>query len=215
MATEVKAKKIRARLGLQKMNDGDVGQLLTSSLNGLTANAAIFSKLPIDPAVYKDVINDFLTAVPVALDGSKTAIAHKRKLRQRAIRMYEELAHYVEANCNDDMATFLLSGFQPRTTPASSQPPEPPSISSAVHGSLPGQIKIRFKRVRYAASYDVRSGAVLPGGGAPTAWTEQKSTKTSVIIENLTAGTTYAFQVRAFGASGSSNWSDVVTRMAV
>ena len=27
--------------------------------------------------------------------------------------MYEELAHYVESNCNDDMATFLLSGFQP------------------------------------------------------------------------------------------------------
>jgi hypothetical protein len=215
MPAEVKGKKIRARLGLQKLADGDVGQLLVNSLNGLTTNAAIFSKTPIDLAIYKDAINDFLAAVPVALDGSRTAIARKKKLRDRAIRMYEELAHYVESNCNDDMTTFLLSGFQPTAKAAAGQSLAETSITSAVHGSLPGQMKIRFKRVPRAAGYDVRFGAVPAGGGTSTTWTEQKSTKTSVIIENLTPGTTYALQVRAFGAAGSTNWSDAVIRMAV
>jgi len=64
----------------------------------------------------RPTIDGYLAAVPVALDGSRTAIAHKNKLRNAAIRMYGELAHYVEANCNDDMATFLLSGFQPAAT---------------------------------------------------------------------------------------------------
>jgi hypothetical protein len=216
MGTEVKPKKIRARLGLTKLSDGDLGHLLVNSLNGLTTNAAIFSKLPVDPVIYKDTINDFLAAVPVALDGSKTAIVRKNKLRERAIRIYEELAHYVEANCNDDMETFLLSGFLPTAKAAAAlQPLEQVSIASAVHGSLPGQMKIRFNRVPRAAGYDVRFAAVPTGGGTPTAWTEQKSTKTSVIIENLTAGTSYAFQVRAFGAAGSTDWSDAVIRMAV
>ena len=216
MTTEVKGKKIRARFGLQKLADGDVGQLLVSSLNGLTANAAIFSKLPVDPAIYKDAINDFLAAVPVALDGSKTAIARKKKLRERVIRIYEELAHYVESNCNDDMATFLLSGFQPTaTTKVPPQPLEQVSIVSVVQGSVSGQMKVRFNRVPRAVDYDVRRGAVPSGGGMPTAWTEERTTKTSLIIDNLTPGTTYAFQVRAFGRSGSTDWSDAVIRIAV
>ena len=52
-------------------------------------------------------------------------------------------------------------------------------------------------------------------GGMPTAWTEERITKTSLIIDNLMPGTTYAFQVRAFGRSGSTDWSDAVIRIAV
>ena len=51
--------------------------------------------------------------------------------------MYVELAHYVEANCNGDMATFLLSGFQPAaTTKTPPQPLDQPSIVSVVHGPV-------------------------------------------------------------------------------
>ncbi len=216
MTSEVKGKKIRARYGLTRLPDGDVGPLLVCSLNGLTNNATIYSKPPIDPAVYDAGITAYLAAVPVALDGSRTAIAHKNKLRAAATRMYVELAHYVEANCQDDMPTFLLSGFQPvATTKAPPQPLDQPSILSLVHGPVTGQMKIRISPVPKALSYDVRYGAVPSGGGTPATWTEETTTKTKSVISNLTPGTMYTFQVRALGRLGKTNWSDAVNRMAI
>src|SRR5947209_3773072 len=59
-------------------------------------------------------INEYKASIPAALDGSRTAVAQKDKLRSAVIKMYKQLAHYVEAACNEDMATFMLSGFQPK-----------------------------------------------------------------------------------------------------
>src|SRR5262245_3036365 len=112
MTSKVKGKKIRALYGFTKAPDGEFGQLLVSALDGLTENADIYDKTPIDLAVYRTAIDAYQALLPAALDGSKTAIAHKNRLREDALRMYVQLAHYAEANCNDDIATFLLSGFR-------------------------------------------------------------------------------------------------------
>ena len=211
-----KAKKIRARFGLGKLADGDVQHLLDGSLKGLTDNAAIFPKPPVELSAYQSAIAAYDAAIPAALDGSKTAIAHKNKLRDAAVRMYVQLAHYVEANCNDDLTTFLLSGFQPAASIKT--PPEPlaqPAIDSVVPGPLTGQLKIKVTSVPKAKSYHIHWGAVPNGGGQPASWTEEPiSTGTSMIISNLTPGTTYTFQVRALGRMGYTNWSDPVSRMA-
>jgi len=39
--------------------------------------------------------------------------------------------------------------------------------------------------------------------------------KAAVQINSLTPGTSYTFQVRAFGNLGFSDWSDPVTRMCI
>ena len=44
------------------------------------------------------------------------AVAQKNKLLRAVVKMYVELAPYVESSCNEEMATFLLSGFQPAST---------------------------------------------------------------------------------------------------
>src|SRR5262249_29946169 len=72
-----KTKKIRARYGLSRLTDGDVQHLLDSSLKGLTDNAASFSKPPVELSAYQSAIAAYDAAIPAALDGSKTAIAHK------------------------------------------------------------------------------------------------------------------------------------------
>ena len=211
-----KAKKIRARFGLGKLADGDVQHLLDGSLKGLTDNAAIFPKPPVELSAYQSAIAAYDAAIPAALDGSKTAIAHKNKLRDAAVRMYVQLAHYVEANCNDDLTTFLLSGFQPAAS--TKTPPEPlaqPAIDSVVPGPLTGQLKIKVGSVPKAKSYHIRWGAVPNGSGQPASWTDEPiPTGTSTIISNLTPGITYTFQVRALGRMGYTNWSDPVSRMA-
>ena len=98
------------------MPDTEVTPLLEGSLKGLMANAALYPKPPIDLTTYQNAITAYEASITAALDGGKTAITHKNKLRQVALKMCAELAHYVEANSNEDLATFLLSGFQPAST---------------------------------------------------------------------------------------------------
>ena len=64
-----------------------------------------------------------------------------------------------------------------------------------------------------AHSYDVHY-AVLTNG-TPGSWTTQTVTqaKKPVIFNGLAPGTTYAFQVRALGKAGYTDWSDSATKM--
>jgi hypothetical protein len=211
----VKPKKIHARYGLTKLPDATITPLLDGSLKGLTENATIFSKPPVDLKTYGASISAYHDALPAAiLDGGKNAVALKNKLRDVVLKMYAENAHYVEANCNDDMQTFLLSGFQPAST--TNSPPQPldqPAIASVVQGPLPGQLKVKIRSVKKAASYELRFAPVPNGGGTPT-WTQQAVASTKpLILTGLTPGTTYTLQVRALGLLGYTNWSDAVTRM--
>jgi hypothetical protein len=139
-----------------------------------------------------------------------------KKLRSAAEKMYVELAHHVEANCNDDMQTFLLSGFQPKSsTKTPSQPPDVPSFSSVTPGPGTGEMKAKVKKEPRAVSYVMRRGQVPPGGGPPATWTEQVLPNSKlVIIGGLTPGTMYSFQVKAVGSAGTTDWSDPVNRMA-
>ena len=111
-----KPKKIRALVGLRKLPEGTIKDLLAGSLKGLTVNAKVFPKPPIELAEYQATIEAYQAAIPAALDGSKTAVANKNKLLETAIQMYVELAHYVQANCKNDLATFLSSGFVPASS---------------------------------------------------------------------------------------------------
>ena len=216
MSTTAKGKKIRALFGLTKMTDGDLKPLLERSLEGLSRNAAAFPKPPVELATYEGAIRAWEAAIPAALDGSKTAVALRNRLRDAAVKLYVQLAHYVEANCNDDMATFLSSGFQPAT--ATKAPPQPlaqPAVASVVQGPNSGQLKIRIGAVPKALSYVLRFGAVPTGGGTPVSWTEEPLTSTKpTIVGSLTPGTVYTFQVRALGRLGYTDWSDAVNRMA-
>ena len=214
MAT-TKPKKIRALVGLRKLPEGTIKDLLAGSLKGLTVNAKVFPKPPIELAEYQATIEAYQAAIPAALDGSKTAAAQKNSLREAAIGMYIQLAHYVEANCNDNLATFMLSGFQPASSAkAPPQPLEQPAIASVVQGAVTGQLKIKIRAVPKARSYTLRYGALSSGGGPPASWTEQIITSTKpVILDGLTPGTVYTFQVQALGPLGSTDFSDAVNRM--
>jgi hypothetical protein len=235
---KTKLKKIKALLGLDKMPDGNVTPLLDGSLKGLTAHADIFSQPPVDLKTYGTGIASYEGAIPAALDGSKTAVAQKNKLRNAAVKMYTQNAHYVEANCNEDLATFLLSGFTPaNTTKTPPQPLAQPTIATVVQGAVTGQLKVKIAPVKKALSYVLRhaaappeetpavagtppaAGTPLAAGtpvttGTPPAWIEQTITSTKpVLINKLAPGTVYMFQVRALGRLGYTDWSDSVSRM--
>jgi hypothetical protein len=56
---------------------------------------------------FKMAIDAYSEAVSALLDGGKSAIALRDQRRRDAIIMFRLLGHYVEANCRNDMTTFL------------------------------------------------------------------------------------------------------------
>jgi hypothetical protein len=69
--------------------------------------------------------------------------------------------------------------------------------------------------VAKARSYDIRYAPLV--NGVPGNWATETVTiaKKPVTISGLTPGTIYAFQVRALGSLGYTDWSDSATRMSV
>jgi hypothetical protein len=207
---------IRAVLGLTKINDGTVLNLLKASLHGLTANSNIFHNPPVALATYSAAIDAYEASIPGALDGGKIAKEEKKKLRVVVLKMYSLLARYVETNCNDDKATFLLLGFQLQPTARTPTPPVSESIRKVERGSNSGQLKLKLMRNKAAGSYQLR-WAPIPPDGVPTNWVTLfiALVQSAIIISDLTPGTTYAFQARALLDTGYTDWSDSVTLMCV
>ena len=196
------------------MPDGDVLARLNAVHDGLLNNPA-YPNPPVDLAAFKAAIDAYTAAAAAALDGGKSAITERDKRRADAVILLRLLGHYVEAACKGDPNTFVSSGFVAsarQRTP--SQPVSIPSIVKIDQGST-GQLLVTIQSVK-ARSYELRYAAV-PASGATVNWTTVvvPSTKPATPINNLSPGTTYTFQVRAFGKLGFSGWSGSVERMVI
>src|SRR5215471_9871056 len=110
-----KVKKIRAYLGFGKTSDADLLKVLEGVLNGMTNNSA-YPNPPVAMADFKSAIDSFSVLATDALDGGKKVISAKRKQREAVVKFVTLLGHYVEAACNDDVATFTTSGFRAAST---------------------------------------------------------------------------------------------------
>jgi hypothetical protein len=151
------------------------------------------------------------------MDGSKKVIALKNKQRQIVIKSLKLLARFVEVHSDGDDAIFKSSGFTPASaTKVPSAPLPLPIIRSVDHGALTGEIAVQVESIPKAKNYEFRYGAVV-NGAPPTSWTNKvvSKVKPPVLFEGLTPGTVYAFQVRAFGVAGYTDWTDSTTCMSV
>jgi hypothetical protein len=207
---------IKPALGVTHVSDTDLLARLNAIHDGLLNNPA-FPTPPVDMAGFKAAIDAYTAAVAAALDGGKASIAERNKRRADVVIMMRLLGHYVEVACKGDTKTFISSGFvaaptHPRT-PA--QPLSPPSIQKVDQGNT-GQLIVTIQAVSKARSYDLRY-APVPAAPAAINWTTivVASSKPPTTINNLTPGSTYTFQARAFGKLGFSDWGAAVERMVI
>ena len=213
--TDPTPKKIKAVVALDKMGDGNITPLLDAALKGLQGHLDLFPKLPVDLATFETAINAYKGAIPAALDGSRAANAQKKKLRSPVIQYYELNGKYVEQNCNHDIATFLLSGYQAASTTKTPPAPLPTPTMTVVQGPASGQLKAAIDPLPKALSFKMRH-AVTPPAGAQPDWQERTiTTKKPVMYTDLTPGTVHLFQVCALGRLGYTDWSDVISRMVI
>ena len=210
------AKQIRVKVNYVGLTDKDLATQAVAVVDGMTNNPKLVNP-PIKPEDLKAQVDTFASLIATAADGSKKAITERKKQRAVLVKMLRQLGHWVEANCNDDPAILASSGFQQQATPVRT-PPQPldgPPSFKVENGPISGQVIIRGKSVLKAVSY-VAHYAAIGADGKPGSWTELAPVTVirSITINGLTPGTNYAFQVRALGRAGYSNWSDSVTRIA-
>jgi hypothetical protein len=206
---------IKAKQGFNKDSDDAVIARGHAVVKGMKGNTA-FPNPPVDPNVLEAAVHNYEVANAEALvDGGKKAILAKKKERAIVIPMLKKLARYAEEASNNDLATLTSSGFEAQsTTKTPPQPLEQTTITQVEHGG-PGVLKVTYKRVKKARTYDVRFGVMAGGNTMPASWTIATfgRARTPALITGLTPGATYAFQVRAFGAAGHTEWSQPATRM--
>jgi len=210
MAT--KLKKLKALLDLQGVSDTGFIQKLLNVFQALNGNLK-FPNPPVDLVNFKSGIDILSTLVTEAADGGKKAITAKNKQRDIMDGQYTQLGHYVEAVSNGDPATFATSGFL--TAPTERVPPQPlppASIDWIDRGSVTGSVVVKVKTVPKAIHYSLEYAVVTTPGTLPTSWTQiTVPGSKKVTISNLAPGANYAFQVRAMGRLGYTDWSDPMT----
>jgi hypothetical protein len=201
-------------LGYAKVADDTFLGRLTAVYTGTNGNAA-YPNPPIDMNAFKADIDSYSGLITLSLDGSKRAISEKKKKKEALLKSLRLLGRYVEIMCKNDMPTFLSSGFEAASATRTPPSPLPPAAILKVEHGNSGELLVTMKPLPRARSYDVRYAPVPAGGGTPTAWTTETfaSARIAVPIAGLTPGTNYAFQVRAFGKLGYTDWSDSVLRI--
>jgi len=213
------SKRIKALLGFSRAPDRDVHVRGLRLYDGLKDNPN-FPKPPVDLEVFKAALDGFGALIAESMHRDRRVIAEKNKQRDKVTSMITEIGHYVEAVAQEDLAVFLSSGLDPGpTTPTSSQPlPLPvPKILNIEQGYYSGELDAYITPLgRKALYYELRcteiDGIGMPGIATITRLTNARAGKT---VKGLTPGVTYAFQVRAFGKAGFTDWSDSVTRMCI
>jgi len=212
MKAKSTANQIRAKLGLHKVSDSEAAKAMMTAYQGLLNNPK-FPTPPVDLAVYKSGIDQYSALIIDAQDGGKKAISAKDKQRLVVIKMYTQLGHYVEAACNDDLATFNTSGL---TQVAAKVKTAPQPLTEAKFGWIDrgpnsGDVVVLPAKQTGAIVFDVRY-ALQGGGGALGPWTIVTVTKPrKVTISGLTVAGIYQFQIRALGVLGYTDWMDPKT----
>jgi len=206
--------RVRAALGVTRVPDAELVVRLTAAHDRLNGNPD-FPKPPVDLPVFKATIDSFAVAVAEALGGGTKALTERDSRRHAAIVLYEQLGHYVQASCNNDPATFASSGFiaKRRSVRITDWALSPPGIQKIEQGNS-GQLRIAMNVVPRTLHYELRYAAV-DADSIPGAWTTMMPTITRAAVDGLKPGTIYAFQVRAFGRFGYTDWSDSATRMCI
>jgi len=191
-------------------------QLVTMAgavITGLTGNPA-FPAPTVDLKIVQAAADDLKAALAAMAYGGTAATAEKNNKREILIALLRKLKHYVEDNCNNDLAVLLSSGFQTASGTRNRSPLANPSILSVDFGNS-AELVLKVTPIARAKCYEVRS-ATAGAGSVPGGWQTAGlfTNSKSMTIPGLIPGTTYAFQVRAVGGTtGYSDWSNPVSRM--
>jgi hypothetical protein len=181
-------------------------------LSGLTKNAA-FPNPPVSIADLGKLVDGFHSSLQASLEGGIQLTSAKNNARDELDRALRQEACYVESIASFDHEKLLSSGFYAVTGTRRSSSPLIKPIVALVQDRGTTRMRVKLARVTNAKSYQVQYSANGNGG-----WQDGGvfTNTRGIVLEQLAPGTVYNVRVRAFGGStGTSDWSDPISKMAV
>jgi hypothetical protein len=210
---------VTVKTGFKKLNDSDALALAGTVIKGVFVDKVIAAAPPFDEATLQTAMDDLKGAIAAQAQagGGTVVTAVKKKKRNVLDGLLRKLAHYVQANCNDDVQLVVKAGFQARATSARSQTQLDKATILSVENVHTRQVVVNARKVAHAKLYEVQTAIVSANNNTGSFQSAGVFSKArSMTITGLTPGTTYAIQVRALGgATGSGDWSDTVTRICM
>jgi len=199
----------KVSLGFANLSDAELDAFTENVIKSITGNVNYTTPSP-TLLVVSAALTAFTTALSAAADGGKQATAAKNEARNALLSLMRQLASYVQGACKNDLAILLSSGFDAIDTNRS-QTELPTPVLLAINNGNSTTLTLNVQAVPNAKAYEVRHSSTtnvwVPGG----AFTQARK----IVVENLTPGTMYTFQVRAVGGTtGYSGWSDPVSHMS-
>ena len=203
--------RIRIAGGFGKQSAEQLLILAEAVISGLTNNPA-FPAPTVDLNAVQVAADDLKAAAAAQVHGGTAATAEKNNKQEALIKILFKLKHYVEDNCENDLAVLLSSGFQAAAATRDRPPLANPSILGIDRGNS-DELMLKVTPIARAKCYEVRSAVVGAGNGQGPWQQAGIFTSSRITIANLVPTTTYVFQVRAIGAAGNTEWSDPVSNM--
>jgi hypothetical protein len=193
-------------------------ELLTFAQNENEAiNANPFFPIPIPSLADMTTALNALQADVTAWNQARIAVRDTSSRVEASRSIVESLmkmrANYVQATSNGNTNAIVSAGFLVRNAPAPvGDLPAPVGLLLTLNGT-PGVMFLEWSPVAYARSYNLQ---MSPAETLERNWQPFRVTSTvRQKMDGMELGKTYAFRVAAIGgASGQSDWSAEVVRMA-
>ena len=210
---------VTVKTNVKRLSDPDAIAFAGTVIKGVYVDKVIAAAPPFDEATLQTAVDDLKGAIAAQAQagGGTVVTAVKKKKRNVLDGLLRKLAHYVQANCNDDVQLVVKAGFQARATSARSQTQLDKATILSVENVHTRQVVVNARKVAHAKLYEVQTAIVSASNNTGSFQSAGVFSKArSMTITGLTPGTTYAIQVRALGgATGSGDWSDTVTRICM
>jgi hypothetical protein len=204
--------KTHASLGFAQLTDAQLVDFAVGVFNGLTANAATFTTPPVTPAALDTATKAFQSALAATSGGGLAQTVAKDAAHDALVNLLRQEANYVQGVANGDPGKILSAGFQIAAAGHHPQAPLPKPVIAQIVNEASTQLLVRVQPLANAHAYEVQVSTEHNAWQPAGMFTQARR----IIIANLTPGTTYTGRVRAIGGStGSSDWSDPVSLMAM
>jgi hypothetical protein len=194
------------RLGLGKMRDGVLLTFAHNIVSSLNGNAS-FPGVQADLLLVKAQADAFELAMGNVRNGPAGAAALKREERAKLEVMLKNLASKCVIEANGNQTVFLSSGFELRRSPHNYNELDTPTNFDVVTLASAGKVRVSFKRVPGAYSYELWAAKSGEGFKLHTMLTNGRKT----VVNNLESLSIYRFRLRATGKNGMvSGYSEIV-----
>ena len=202
------------KLALKEQSALEKVEFATRVGSALVANEATFPEPPVAGADLMDLATA-LQAAMTSVGTAKTALRENLVAARAAEAAVDAAlakdARYVQnvsRGADSVIALAAMTVAKPKMRIGVVAAPERLKASA---GLFPGEVVLRWKSVRGAASYV----AEIRKASEPGVWRlAGAATRTKISVEDLTKGELYLFRVAAIGAAGQGPWSEEAEMIA-